>query len=109
VVRQQAMQTLGITETIDAARPLREFGLDSLMSVTLVNRLEVALGIKVSTVKLIQGPSIEQLVDDILADLTGMDDDAMTQRVQPEPAVDAWPVTAGPRAGDDAVPHPAVP
>src|SRR5262249_29597243 len=107
-VRQQAMQTLGITETIDAARPLREFGLDSLMSVTLVNRLEAALRVKVSTVKLIQGPSIEQLVDEILPDLRGRDDDAMTQRVQPEPAVDVWPVTAGPRADDDAVPQPVV-
>jgi acyl transferase domain-containing protein/surfactin synthase thioesterase subunit len=107
-VRQQAMKTLGITETIDAARPLRELGLDSLMSVTLVNRLEAALGIKVSTVKLIQGPSIEQLVDDILPDLTGMDDDAVTQRVQPEPSVDVWPVTTGPRADDDAVPQPVM-
>src|SRR5215831_19870400 len=68
-VRQQAEKTLGITEAIDTARPLREFGLDSLMSVTLVNRLEAALGIKVSTVKLIQGPSVEQLVDDILPDV----------------------------------------
>jgi surfactin synthase thioesterase subunit len=73
-----------------------------------VNRLEAALGIKVSTVKLIQGPSIEQLVDDILPDLTGMDDDAVTQRVQPEPSVDVWPVTGSPRAGDDAVPQPLV-
>jgi surfactin synthase thioesterase subunit/acyl carrier protein len=70
-VRQQAMKTLGITETIDTARPLREFGLDSLMSVTLVNRLEAALGIKISTVKLIKGPSIEQLVDEILPEAIG--------------------------------------
>ena len=73
-VRQEAMKTLGITGTIDAARPLRELGLNSLMSVTLVNRLEAALGIKVSTVKLIQGPSVEQLVDDILPDVTGTAD-----------------------------------
>ena len=76
-VRQQAEKTLGISEAIDAARPLREFGLDSLMSVTLVNRLEAALGIKVSTVKLIQGPSVEQLVDDLLPDVTGIDEDAV--------------------------------
>jgi surfactin synthase thioesterase subunit len=76
--------------------------------VTLVNRLEAALGIKVSTVKLIQGPSIEQLVDDILPDVTGTDDDAVTQPVQPEPSVGVWPVTAGPGADDDAVPQAVV-
>ena len=69
LVRQQAMKTLGITETIDVTRPLREFGLDSLMSVTLVNRLESALGIKISAVKLIQGPSVEQLVNEIIPEL----------------------------------------
>jgi len=107
-VRQQAMKTLGITETIDAARPLREFGLDSLMSVTLVNRLEAALGIKVSTVKLIQGPGVEQLVDDILPDVTGIDDDAVTQPLRPEPSAGVWPVTAGRRADEDAVLQPVV-
>jgi acyl transferase domain-containing protein/surfactin synthase thioesterase subunit len=107
-VRQQAMKTLGITEPIDASRPLREFGLDSLMSVTLVNRLEAALGIKVSTVKLIQGPSIEQLVDDILPDVMGINDDAVTRPVQPEPSVGVWPDTAGPRADEAAVRQPVV-
>src|SRR5262249_44021984 len=100
--------TLGITETIDAARPLRELGLDSLMSVTLVNRLEAALGTKVSTVKLIQGPSVEQLVDDILPDVTGTADDAVTQALQPEPSVGVWPDTAGLRADEAAVPQPVV-
>jgi acyl transferase domain-containing protein/surfactin synthase thioesterase subunit len=107
-VRQEAMKTLGITETIDAARPLRELGLNSLMSVTLVNRLEAALGIKVSTVKLIQGPSVEQLVDDILPDVTATADDAVTQALQPESFVGAWPDTAGSRADEAAVPQPVV-
>src|SRR5262249_3943420 len=68
-VRQQAMKTLGITDMIDATRPLRELGLDSLMSVTLVNRLESALGIRISAVKLVQGPSVAQIVDDVLPQL----------------------------------------
>ena len=106
-VRQEAMKTLGITATIDAARPLRELGLNSLMSVTLVNRLETALGIKVSTVKLIQGPSVEQLVDDILPDVTGPAADAVTQALQPEPSVGVWP-TAGLSADEAAVPQPVV-
>ncbi len=108
-VRQEAMKTLGITETIDAARPLREFGLDSLMSVTLANRLE-ALGIEVSTVKLIQGPSIEQLVDEILLELTGTDDEAVPQPImlQPERSADSWPSTMYPTAEDEARPQPIV-
>ena len=44
------------------------------MSVTLVNRLEAALGIRISAVKLIQGPSIEQLVDDLLTEFAGVDE-----------------------------------
>jgi acyl transferase domain-containing protein/surfactin synthase thioesterase subunit len=107
-VRQEAMKTLGITESIDAARPLRELGLDSLMSVTLVNRLEATLGIKISTVKLIQGPSIGQLVDDIMPDVTGTSDDAVTRAVQPEPSVGVWRDTAGLRVDEDVVPQPVV-
>jgi surfactin synthase thioesterase subunit/acyl carrier protein len=107
-VRQEAMKTLGITETIDAARPLRELGLNSLMSVTLVNRLEAALGIKVSTVKLIQGPSIEELVEEMLPDVMGTDDVAVAQPVQPEPSAGVWPVRAGVTADADRVPQPIV-
>ena len=84
-VRQEAMKTLGITETIDAARPLGELGLDSLMSVTLLNRLEAALGIKVSAVKLIQGPSVEQIADDILTELPAANDASRPQPIMAEP------------------------
>jgi acyl transferase domain-containing protein/surfactin synthase thioesterase subunit/acyl carrier protein len=65
-VGRQAQKTLGISDPIPATRPLRELGLDSLMSVTLVNRLEAALGIRISAAKLIRGPSIGELVDDLL-------------------------------------------
>jgi acyl transferase domain-containing protein/surfactin synthase thioesterase subunit len=109
-VRQEAMKTLGITETIDAARPLREFGLDSLMSVTLVNRLEAALGIKVSTVSLIQGPSIEEVVDEILPGL-GVSADKPTSQpiaVQPESGTDRWPLAPDPAAEHQAQPQPVV-
>src|SRR5260370_42136255 len=76
------------------------------MSVTLVNRLEAVLGIKVSTVKLIQGPSVEQLVDDILPDVTATADDAVTQALQPVSSV--WPDTASIRADEAAVAQPVV-
>lgn len=133
-VRQQAMKTLGIAETIDTARPLREFGLDSLMSVTLVNRLEVALGIKISTVKLIKGPSIEQLVDEILADAISTGNGTMPITLEPgagadlslskisswaedeasEPPVEgqadlsvaSWPLSPDVQIGDESPPPP---
>jgi acyl transferase domain-containing protein/surfactin synthase thioesterase subunit len=108
LVRQQAMKTLGITETIDVARPLREFGLDSLASVTLANRLEAAIGIRVSTVKLIQGPSIDELVEEMLPDVMGTDDVAVAQPAQPEPSAAVWPVSAGVTADADGVPQPIV-
>jgi acyl transferase domain-containing protein/surfactin synthase thioesterase subunit len=91
-IREEAMKTLGIAETIDAARPLREFGLDSLMSVMLVNRLEAALGITVSTVMLVQGPSVKQLVEEILAETPEADDAAVPQMLlELEPAADIAP------------------
>ena len=110
LVRQEAMKTLGIAETIDAARPLREYGLDSLMAVTLVNRLEAALGIKVSAVKVIPGPSIEQLVDELLPELTGPDDEAVPRPImpQPEPSAGSWPITMEPGAEGEARPQPIV-
>jgi acyl transferase domain-containing protein/surfactin synthase thioesterase subunit/acyl carrier protein len=99
-VRQQAMKTLGITDTIDASRPLRELGLDSLMSVTLANRLESALGIRISTVKLIKGPSVAQVVDDILPDLNvGKEKPAKAATAAPPAgAAGRWLVTSSPRA-----------
>ena len=99
-VLQQAMKVLGLTEPIDTARPLREFGLDSLMSVTLVNRLEVALGVKVSTTRLIQGPSIERLVDDLSAEWGQRPDQAMPASNPTSPAMagSAWLVVAEPRS-----------
>lgn len=76
VVREQVMRELGFEEAIDPAQPLSELGLDSLMSVNVAQRLERALGIAVPAVKLIQGPSLEGLAEDLLADLAGGADGA---------------------------------
>jgi acyl transferase domain-containing protein/surfactin synthase thioesterase subunit/acyl carrier protein len=98
-VRQQAMKILGITDSIDVGRPLREFGLDSLMSVTLVNRLEAVLGIRISTVKLIKGPSVAQVVDDILADISKGEGKVVEASIPTRPTepVARWLVNVGPR------------
>ena len=109
-VRQEAMKTLGITEPIDAARRLGEYGLNSLMSVTLANRLEAALKIEVSTISLIQGPSIDDLVDQILPKLTGVDDEAVLQPIMLEPDYSAGsgPITTDSAVEDEARPQTVV-
>jgi acyl transferase domain-containing protein/surfactin synthase thioesterase subunit len=109
-VRREAMATLGVAETIDAARPLHELGLDSMMAVTLVNRLEPVLSIKISTVKLIQGPSIEQFVDDILPELTGAGDQTVMYSSVPdlEGGTGSRPVIVDSTADNEAL-TPALP
>ena len=98
-IREQVAQTLGLTETLDAAQPLRELGLDSLMSITLINKIERVIGVTIPVTKLIKGPSIEQLVQDIASDfLDGVG------HVPPQPIVlpaqdsaAKWLVTSEPR------------
>jgi acyl transferase domain-containing protein/surfactin synthase thioesterase subunit len=108
LVRREAMKTLGTTETIDAARPLREFGLDSLMSVTLANRLEAALGIAVSTVTLIQGPSIDEFVDELLPELPGGEAAPQPVTLRPQHSAGSWPLAPAAIADDDVRPQPIV-
>ncbi len=71
-VREQVRDVLGLDDAIDTQQPLNELGLDSLMSVNVVNRLEAALEVAVPVVKLIQRPSLDQLVDELLSDLAGL-------------------------------------
>src|SRR4029077_8903418 len=68
-VRLEAADLVGGGVSIDPRRPLAELGLDSLMSVSLVNRLEPALGVVVPMAKLLKGPSVEELVDTLFPDL----------------------------------------
>ncbi len=87
VVRRHVMTELGFDELIDTRQPLSELGLDSLMSVNVANRLEAALGMPVPVVKLIRGPSIERLVDGLMAGLDG---------AMPSSGTDARAVSAEP-------------
>ena len=48
-------------------QPLNTVGLDSLMALELKNRVEVSLSITLPIVSLIQGPTITQLAEDLLA------------------------------------------
>src|SRR5262249_57686973 len=57
-MHEQVAQVLGLTERIDVAQPLRELGRDSLMSVTLVNRVEQMLAVAIPVPKTVNGPSM---------------------------------------------------
>ena len=70
-LQTHVMQELGFSETIDPSQPLNELGLDSLMSVSLANRLEAEFGITIPVALLIQGPSLDQLADGVLQPLQG--------------------------------------
>ena len=64
-VQKEVIQLLGIqqVETVDAARPLLEMGLDSLMAVELRNHLSIMVEAPLPATLLFNYPSIQELVD----------------------------------------------
>ena len=68
-LREEVMGELNLTGGIDTRQPLQQLGLDSLMSVNLVNRLEIGLGVRIPLAKLVRGPSLEDLTDELLPEL----------------------------------------
>ena len=73
---------LGFTSTtVDIATPITDYGVDSLMALELKSRIGSDLGVSVPMLRLLQGPSLEDLATDI---------------VQGLPAVSAPPTLSGP-------------
>jgi len=65
-VRQTMRQFLGVdalNEDLDDQRSFRDFGMDSLMSIELVNRFQKDLGLKLSATFVFEASSISQAVD----------------------------------------------
>ena len=61
-MRDVGARVLGTSpSTLDPERPLNELGLDSLMGIELVNRIEAELGVPFPTEKIVGGPSIRML------------------------------------------------
>jgi microcystin synthetase protein McyG len=61
---------LGVdASTLNAVKPVTDFGLDSLMALEFKNRMESDLKVTVATAKLLRGPSIETIAGTIEAAL----------------------------------------
>ncbi len=68
----QAMILLGLAEPADPKRALHELGLDSMMSIELINCVDAAIGVRIPMARLITGPAIHDLVDQVWPDTLGM-------------------------------------
>jgi acyl transferase domain-containing protein len=68
------LRTMAATLAVDAAsltltQPVTDFGLDSLMALECKNRIQADLGVSVPTVRLLEGPSLNELAAIILEQL----------------------------------------
>jgi acyl transferase domain-containing protein/surfactin synthase thioesterase subunit/acyl carrier protein len=69
IVGQMVRAVLEIKGDFDSTQLLRELGLDSLMAITLINQLDAAVGVRLPAAAMLKGPSLDQLVDELLPKL----------------------------------------
>jgi acyl transferase domain-containing protein/acyl carrier protein len=67
----------------DPELSLREAGLDSLMSITVINDIESVFGLRLPARALLQGPSVTQLAEMVLDGLPGLPADVSTSANAP--------------------------
>ncbi|MGF6812614.1 acyl transferase domain-containing protein/surfactin synthase thioesterase subunit/acyl carrier protein [Paraburkholderia sp. Clong3] len=102
IVGQMVRAVLEIKGDFDPAQPLRELGLDSLMAITLLNQLDAAVGVRLPAAAMLKGPSLDQLVDELLPKVKIATDAAAS-----EPSAIAARATTASTATVAVVPRPA--
>jgi acyl carrier protein len=69
-LRERAVGIMGVTGgDFPVDRPLTELGLDSMMAGELAAQMERELSVSIPMVRLLQGPSLDQLADQLLRQL----------------------------------------
>ena len=86
VLREVARVLKTTTAKLDAQQPLTNLGLDSLMAIELKNKVEIDLGITLSMVMFLQGPSIAQLTAQVLSQIES-DAFLLSAAQDPRPAI----------------------
>jgi acyl carrier protein len=82
-LRELVGKRLGLSASrVDAHQPLNTLGLDSLMAVELKHRIEVDLRVVVPVVTLLQGPTVAELVSEVLNLLSGEEEPAPAPPVE---------------------------
>ncbi|MCZ1020965.1 type I polyketide synthase [Streptomyces noursei] len=92
LVAGQVAAVLGHASTadIDARRPLRELGFDSLTAVELRNRLSAATGLRTAATVIFDYPTVDALATHVLAELMGSE--VATATSAPRAAADEDPI-----------------
>ena len=95
-LRDQAARALRVVPAaLDMARPISAYGLDSLAAIELQHQVESDLGVPLAAVRLLEGASLAELADDLLA---ALDAPARGQPAPAAPASAEFELTYGQRA-----------
>jgi NADPH:quinone reductase-like Zn-dependent oxidoreductase/aryl carrier-like protein len=106
LLRKQVARVLGMSPSkLDVEKPLTDLGLDSLMAVELRNWVEGDLQLSLPTVELLRGPSVLQLAEIMLKQLSKHDGTpaATTDEAQVSATQAAEPGTNGKHAESENI------